>query len=175
MGGQVDVKRRVLTMKEAFALQPAEMKVMGRRADNLFRVNMKQQFKSEGDSGGEKFQRLSEPYRRWKKRHYPGRKILSLTGKLRKSLTQTKSTNPQHVLFQTTQPRPTITMGTRNRLAAYHGPGRFHNPNLPMRDALQHTETQERAYLAQIADYWFDKKLPRVARTLNRSAWVRVQ
>ena len=166
----VRVNPKVKTLAEAFELQPAEMKRITIQVDYAFRAQEKKVFASSGSAGGSKFAPLSARYAKWKKRNYPGRKILSLTGGLRKSLS-TKTSG--HVARSTTTPRATITVGTRNILAAYHGPGQLHNPRMPERDALQHRPQDEQKYIDIAAEYFLKVKLPRVARTL--AAWKAVR
>ena len=52
-----------------------------------FRTMMKEQFKSEGALGSGRWTKLSDDYRTWKERHYPGQKIGHLSGALRASMT----------------------------------------------------------------------------------------
>ena len=53
----------------------------------LFFEDVQANFDQEGRlADGRKWRALSPGYARWKQRHYPGRKILELTGRLRRSL-----------------------------------------------------------------------------------------
>lgn len=52
----------------------------------LFQAHEKQHFDTQGRSTGKKFTKLSDPYKRWKKKTYPGRPILVLRGALRTAL-----------------------------------------------------------------------------------------
>ena len=52
----------------------------------LFQAHEKQHFETEGRSTGRKFRKLSENYRKWKSKAYPGRPILVLRGTLRTAL-----------------------------------------------------------------------------------------
>ena len=155
----------IKTLAQALDLQTAEVKRIAIQVDFAFRKHESKSFKSQGAASGGKWSKLSPAYAKWKKRAFPGRKILSLTGGLRKSLT---SKGPQHVAFGTTKPRASITVGTKNRLAAYHGPGRFHNSKLPVRDALQHRPSDEQRYLDIAIDYFKEVKIPRIERLLAR-------
>lgn len=151
----------------ALDIQPPELKKMAELCDVAFLAHEKKLFASEGASGGERWNPLSEQYRRWKKRHYPGRKILSLTGKLRKSLTQMEKTNPDHIGYGAFEPLPTINLGTSDKKAAWHYEG---NAHLPKRDPIQHKTSDEQRYLDLLSGYMIDVKLKRVARQLARGS-----
>jgi hypothetical protein len=51
----------------------------------LFIGWMREQFATEGEFGGARWEPLSEQYRLWKEAHYPNRGILYATGDLRKA------------------------------------------------------------------------------------------
>ena len=53
---------------------------------HLFRKHEARHFKTEGQSTGRKFHRLSKSYQEWKERNFPGRPILQQTGTLRDTL-----------------------------------------------------------------------------------------
>jgi hypothetical protein len=53
----------------------------------LFKREMGEQFETEGSISGGRWAPLTEPYKKWKQEHYPGRKIGVLTGALRSSMT----------------------------------------------------------------------------------------
>ena len=52
----------------------------------LFQMHERQHFDTQGRSTGRKFRKLSESYRQWKDKNYPGRPILVLRGTLRSAL-----------------------------------------------------------------------------------------
>lgn len=54
--------------------------------DKRFRRHEKSVFATEGAFGGPKWEELSPAYKRWKERHFPGRKILRLTGDMWRAL-----------------------------------------------------------------------------------------
>jgi len=54
----------------------------------LFLKHEKRSFDTQGESTGKKWAALSPAYLAWKKRHFPGRPILVLTGALRLALTE---------------------------------------------------------------------------------------
>lgn len=158
----VDVNPQVRRIVSQFEWKKHEVTKLTNQVDYRFRKHESAVFKTEGAAGGSKFAPLSTDYKKWKKRHFPGRKILSLTGGLRKSLT---AKGPQHVSFGFLTPQPGLVVGTKNRLAAYHGPGRFHNPRLPLRDALQHREKDTLTYEIIVAEF-MAKRLERVNKVL---------
>ena len=53
---------------------------------HLFRKHESRHFKTEGQSTGKKFYKLSKGYKAWKHKHFPGRPILQQTGTLRDTL-----------------------------------------------------------------------------------------
>ena len=163
------------TLGQAASMQPAEMKVILSQVDFRFREDEKQQFSSEGSSGGAKWQALSPRYAAWKKRKYPGRKIMSLTGKTRKSLT-TKGSG--HVAKYILKPYPVVEVGTSVKTAAYHidhPKNDLYNPRMPNRDTLQITAQQDRKYTQIITEYMTEVKLPRVMKILASATWKRSQ
>ena len=52
-----------------------------------FKRDMGEQFETEGKITGERWTKLTKPYKTWKQAHYPGQKIGHLTGALRSSMT----------------------------------------------------------------------------------------
>jgi phage gpG-like protein len=93
------------------------------------------QFRTEGAHGpGKRWNPLSERYARWKARHYPGRKILELTYRLRDSLTSPG--DPDEVVQESAR---SLWVGTAVPYAQYHqyGKGRRLRPivALTARDA----------------------------------------
>jgi len=174
IGSQVN-PRIMKTLQQAAEMKPPEMKVILQQVDHRFREDEKTQFASQGTSGGQKWQALSPRYKAWKKRKFPGRKIMSLTGKTRKSLT-TKGGG--HIAQYDLRPRPSVTVGTSVKTAAYHirsSNNPLYNPRMPHRDTLQMTRRQERNYFKIIADYFREVKWPRVEKTLASAAWGRAK
>jgi len=92
---------------------------------------------------------LSDGYRKWKMKHYPGEKILSLTGDLRRSLTNRFS--PDTVYEDS--PRELI-LGTIIHYAKYHQYGTRRMPPRPPIDITQEqvNEMAQRA-IASFAHY----------------------
>lgn len=140
----------MIDIARQFKWEQHEIKKLAAQIDYRFRKHETEVFQQGGTPGGSRFVPLSAKYAKWKKRHFPGKKILSLTGKLKKSLA---NKGPQHVAFGIVQPRPSVTIGTRNRLAAFHGPGRLHNKNLPVRDAMLHKPRNEAKYFDIVAEF----------------------
>jgi hypothetical protein len=162
----VTVNPRLKNLPEMFALQPADMKQLTTTLDVEFTRFEKRQFASEGSAGGELWQRLSPTYKRWKARRYPGRKIMQLTGKGRKTLVNRR--NKDHVAKWFLKPRAAVELGTNYKIFAYHT-GSTRNPRLPDRDVMQHTDRQASRYTGHVESYFREVKLPRIARVL--AAW----
>jgi len=144
-------------------LTAEDLNPMLRDVDKMFARNMRRLFSTQGGSGGPEWQALSPRYKAWKDRAFPGRKILSLRGKLRRSLASRSSTD--HVARWTLKPRARLIVGTSVRYAAYHAPGGLHNPKLPVRDPLQHTAPQSREYKDAVRRQ-LKRKLARLGRVL---------
>jgi len=72
---------------ERFAKELDDLRPVFLEAEDWFKGEMGAAFESEGSFTGARWVRLTEPYRAWKQRHYPNRKIGHLTGALIGSLT----------------------------------------------------------------------------------------
>jgi len=115
-----------------------------------FYAQEKDQFRSEGEEGGDKWSELSPDYAAWKEGHYPGKPILQRTGDLYDSLTNPNSTNAVR-----REERKSLTLGSTLPYALYHQTG---TENMPARPELQFPEVFKRSvmhhvqvYLVQIA------------------------
>ena len=119
-------------------------------------AQMKDQFKSEGEEGGDAWAPLSEKYAGWKEAHFPGKPILQRTGDLYDSLTNPNSTNGVR-----REERKTLTLGSTLAYAIDHQTGTpADDPGalMPARPEIQFTEAFKRSvmhhvqmYLVQIA------------------------
>lgn len=158
------VNPRVRDMDALMSFRPHDMRAISTQVDSRFMARERRLFATEGRSGGEAWPRLSEEYRRWKARRFPGRKIMQRTGRLRRSLT---SKGGRHVLESTLPPRVSVTVGTSVKYAAYHIDGSpIRNWNLPERDTLQHTRAQEIEYLEVFSERYAKVILPRLERAM---------
>ncbi|HWQ55679.1 MAG TPA: hypothetical protein VN442_18475 [Bryobacteraceae bacterium] len=112
-----------------------------------FYAQEKDQFKSEGAEGGERWQELSPEYAGWKEAHFPGKPILERTGDLVGSLTQ-----PNHPMGVRIEERKTLTLGSRVPYGIYH---QSIEPRhvLPRRAEIQLTEPFKRGVMAHIHGY----------------------
>ncbi len=166
----VTVNPRIKKLKELMALDAKTMAAIARDIDIQFVKNERRLFATEGASGGPKWITYqSVPYERFKKRVRPGRKLMVFDGDLRKTLTNRNA--PGHALSWTLKPRPSVSVGTNDIKAAWHGPkagNPLANPRLPVRDVLQHTPKTEAKYYASIRRTFKFKK-ERVERAL--AAW----
>ena len=118
-------------------------------ADEFYAMEM-DQFKSEGEGGGEKWAPLSPEYAGYKEAHFPGKPILERTGDLKRSLTDGNDVNAVRI-----EERKTLTLGSRLPYALYHQTG---TASMPERQEIQFVEVVKRtmmshihAYLVQIA------------------------
>jgi phage gpG-like protein len=112
-----------------------------------FYAQEKDQFKTEGEEGGEKWQALSPSYAGWKERHFPGKPILERTGNLMKSLTS--GTDPNSIKIEG---RKMLTLGTKLPYAIYH---QSLQPRkvLPWRPEIKLTEAFARSVMHHIQTY----------------------
>lgn len=97
--GRVRVNDRVKTLAEAVRLSVTSVSHATIEVDKVFRRRELEIFASEGAARGTPWPELSDNppgrgYASWKKKNYPGKKILQLTGKLREAFVQKES--PQH-------------------------------------------------------------------------------
>lgn len=108
---------------------------------------MREQFNREGFGQSGRWKQLSENYRDWKQRHYPGKRILELTGALKRSWTTPTgniaigSKTAQGILFR---------FGSLDEKAEWHQYGAPTN-NLPARRQLDMTEQQLRGAALAVA------------------------
>ena len=75
------------------------------------------------------YRRLSPDYARWKNRNHPSRPLLVITGKTVRSITDDHSPDFYHTV---TDAGRTLTMGSKNEIAAYHQKGGKHLPARPL-------------------------------------------
>lgn len=107
-----------------------------------FRAYEKEAFMSKGASSGTKWEPLSSAYDKWKKRHYPGRPLLWLTGTLFKSLTGRGSLLQLENLM--------AVYGTIVPYAIYHQLGAG---NLPARPLVKLTKAEKWEWTKEVHRY----------------------
>jgi phage gpG-like protein len=138
-----------------------------------FYAQVKDQFKTEGEEGGEKWAPLSgvyrladegqgrdsggrftgkkrggqaiEGYAAWKEVHYPGKPILQRTGDLMASLTNPNDPNTVRI-----EERKALTLGSRIPYAIYHQTG---TSKMPARPEIQLTEAFKRTTMHHVQQY----------------------
>lgn len=116
-------------------------------ADDFFQ-SMGNTFQAEGAfEGRPRWLDLSPAYAKWKARHYPGRKILELSGRLGRSLSV--KGGEDNILSMTPLE---LTMGTRVPYAKYHQTG---TPRMPMRKIIELTQEQKLRWVHIIHQYLF--------------------
>jgi phage gpG-like protein len=107
-------------------------------------------FASEGNP--EMFVPLSPIYKAWKSKHYPGRKIMELTGRLRRSLTgkgQADAQDTVRIIKKTF-----AEFGSQAPYVHRHQMGTF---GMPQRKIIQFTETRKRTITNMIHQWSFEK------------------
>lgn len=81
--GERQVSTSLLDLEDGMRDLSEPLGVIG---DNIIDT-VREQFATEGARGlGQKWTKLSDPYREWKQRHYPGRKTLVRTGGMKGAL-----------------------------------------------------------------------------------------
>lgn len=120
-------------------------------ADDFY-AQEKDQFRTEGAEGGERWEELSPEYAAWKEASYPGKPILQRTGDLVGSLTSASDPNAVKV-----EERKTLTLGSKVPYAIYHQSPKPRTV-LPRRPEIMLTEEFKRGvtrhmqtYLLQVA------------------------
>jgi len=152
IAGQVQMDRGIARFSDGVA----DYRPIWPMVEEEFYAEIKLQFRSEGEEGGDKWAELTPEYAGWKEIHYPGAPILQRTGDLVKSLTS--STDANAVLVEA---RKTLTLGSRLEYARYHQTGTRNkdgSPRMAARPEIQLTEVFKRksmnhihTYLVQIA------------------------
>ncbi len=117
-----------------------------------FHEQVRDQFKTEGEEGGQRWQELSAEYAGWKEAHFPGKPILQRTGDLEKSLTSAKDPNAVYVAA-----RKTLTLGSKVPYGIYHQSPKPRTV-LPRRPMIvlterfkRHATREMQAYLVEMA------------------------
>lgn len=99
----------------------------------LFVTWMREQFESEGDFGGERWEQLSPAYLAWKSVHYPGKGILVATGDLRKAASLPKrEVTPTTLTLIVDDSAYTHGGKTARSVAGYHQEGTDSMPRRPL-------------------------------------------
>ena len=110
-----------------------------------FYAQVKDQFKTEGEEGGEKWAPLSPATAGYKEAHFPGKPILERTGDLMRSLTNPNDPNTVRI-----EERKSLTLGTRIPYAIYHQTG---TRKMPARKEIQLTEGFKRTTMHHVQQY----------------------
>lgn len=121
-GGDVFQRRFTRFVSELTDLAPLLHEIV----DHLHDV-FREQFRTEGASTGSVWAPLSESYRRWKVRRYPGRGVLVRTGRLYSSLTRAGGTD---AIRKVTARR--MEFGTAVPYARFHQTGTRRMPARPI-------------------------------------------
>jgi hypothetical protein len=180
---QIKVNPRIKSLKDLATLTVRDMQNMTKDVDSDFTENMLMQFATQGTSSGAMWQALSPAYKKWKKRKFPGKTIMNLTGQTLEAFTQKSS--PHHVATFALLPKALIQVGAngtggktnRGSVAHFHKaptadtPNPLYNKKLPNRDVIRASKRQRKGYNEVIKNYLVSVKLDRVRRALQ--SWVK--
>jgi phage gpG-like protein len=95
-----------------------------------------------------RWQDLSPSYAKWKARHYPGRKILERTGRMRTSLTLRGGMDSVYMLSPSA-----LAVGTLVPYAMYHQTG---TKRMPMRKIIELTAEQKKRWVQILHRYMYE-------------------
>ena len=93
-----------------------------------FTLETTRSFVSLGKSTGHPWKPLSPPYETWKSKHFPGRPLMVLTGRLARSLTTETDRN----FIFARKGGTSLTLGSRVKYAGYHQRGTERLPARPL-------------------------------------------
>jgi len=135
------------------------------RLGQLHRKQMARVFASQGAEGGSgRWPKLSPGYAAWKRRYFPGRRILVLSGEMKARFTT--PSRPEYV--QRFLPRGSggvYQFGAYDEIAARHVKG---GDTLPKRDMISKTAAQIAEFSASIEEWWRKVRVPQVRRAIDR-------
>ena len=141
VAGQVQMDRGIAR----FADGVADYRPLWPIIEDDFYAQVKDQFKTEGAEGGEKWAELTPEYAGWKEAHYPGKPILQRTGDLISSLTNPNDPNTVRI-----EQRKTLTLGSRIPYAIYHQTG---TEMMTARPEIVLTEAFKRSVMHHVQTY----------------------
>lgn len=128
----IHLNPRIRDLPDLFNIPKATAKSARVAVDKVFRAHEKTLFSTEGQSGGPRWQELSPAYRAWKEKHFPGRRILTLTSEMRKAFSQQGG---DHIAQEfRVNKQWTIRVGARSEKGFWHATGAG---NLPERPPIQ--------------------------------------
>ena len=154
----VKVNPRLALLKQIVEPPESVRKVVLRALDTKYRSLMRRQFATQGAAGESGlWAPLKEPYRTWKQKHYPGRKILVRTGAMRKAFVMKGSS---HIARDNwSNRRWSFILGAESDIARYHQQGtpkmaarRMHDFSEPQKQQLGNTLREEQT--RQVAHLW---------------------
>jgi phage gpG-like protein len=141
IAGQVQMDRGIAR----FADGVADYRPIWPVIEDDFYGQVKEQFRTEGAEGGDKWKELTPEVAKWKEVHYPGKPILERTGDLLSSLT-----NPNDPHAVRIEGRKTLTLGSAIPYSIFHQTG---TSKMPARPEIQLTEAFKRSAMHHIQTY----------------------
>lgn len=164
--GDVQLSRALdMVADELEDLSPA----FERMAEDFYTTQWQVFAKEGGHEGLKPWAPLSERYEAWKERHYPGRPILVLTGRLRAALT---TPNARGAIKQVTA--DTLILGAHVpvkggwNLAALHQQG---TRKMPARPPLRLTEPQKKRWVKYMHEHVWSESIIRSFERANYRAF----
>lgn len=156
VGFDVEGQRQINRALELTEAQAADLsEPLGEMADVIIQA-VREQFATEGAAGrGHRWKPLSDPYARWKQRHWPGRPILVRTGGMKGAMLnrQTAVTiTPHRMIYE-----------PKSKIAGYHQRGATwvvlsqDGPDLatlPAREMIALTMEQKRQAVDRVFTRW---------------------
>jgi hypothetical protein len=149
-------------MNEALKISPGDLSgPVLVRFGQLHRSQVKGVFASEGATGASgRWEPLSPRYAAWKRRAFPGRRILVLSGEMKAAFTT--PSHPKYVQGFRVAPRGgTFFFGAYDDIAYKH----FHGIKpLPIRDMITKTALQVAEFSKRLVDWYRMERIPQVLR-----------
>jgi len=156
---------RVRNLAQALELSAAAVRDAATVADSVYKVQERTIFSSEGPG----WKALSPRYRKWKSKKFPGRKILTLTGRMRDAFA---TASPDHFVFRYRVTKWRIQLGAQGpHWWKYHAEG----GRIPGRPPVRNPQLRSEAMRRQLGEAVARGLVPHIMRDLRlRIGAVRV-
>lgn len=159
------IMKRLMTQNQAFAITNADLG--GQVLVRLGVVHRRQEkaiFASQGAAGASgRWPKLSPGYAKWKRRVFPGKKILVLSGEMKERFTV--PSRPEYIqrFTPTGEGRGVVSFGASDEVAVKH----FRGIKLPVRDMISKTQEQINELRLTFID-WYIKRVRQVERHFGK-------